>query len=366
MRLYEFAHHVEFKIKEFPMGGFRIYVLSDDIKIDKEALPELYQKIFKYPNQIGVMDLGELTYGQLKSYPNVENVFLAKEVRRQGLGKMLYTKALNYAKEKLGAKGIGSNPEQRNINSDAFWKKYKQDRIGNYDIRYDAFEGLNEDMPRDKMEVAVDILTKAFIRRGSSIHAYVKDEGKTSMTELCEALGDKFFNKLVSFKDIDLFNKYGVLYNNFNPNGGTAFKLESEMSDLNMMMKNPEYYAKEKAWNFEVVKMSPYSYQLACKSGFGSDHDFQPEEDLVWEYALKTLEGSKMPAPSIIWTLRDGEKTFNQEGRHRSFTAELLGINYMPVIISTRCYPNPHFHPEVAEKCENFKERVFNRYRGLA
>lgn len=223
-----------------------------------------------------------------------------------------------------------------------------------------ASEFLVEDqLPRDKMEVAVDILTRAYRRKNMSIHTAMPDEGKASMTDLCNYLGDKFLIKLVSFKDIDLFNKYGKLYNQFNPT--SAFKVESEMSDLNMMMKNPEYYLEEKGWDYKVVQMSPFQYQLACRSGFRDD-TFEPEENLVWEYALKTLEGSKMPAPSIVWTLDDGKAQFSQEGRHRSYVADLLGINFFPVILSTRCYPNPHFHPEVADNCKQFKEKIFSRY----
>ena len=140
MRIFEFAHDVEYKVQDFGDMGFRIHVLSD-MDIDREELPDLYQKIFKYPNQIGVIDIGtEFS----KDYPNIENVFLAREARRQGLGKMLYTKALELAKQKYNAKGLSSNPKDRNINSDAFWDKYSQRKVRGWDVRHDPFEGMYE------------------------------------------------------------------------------------------------------------------------------------------------------------------------------------------------------------------------------
>jgi GNAT superfamily N-acetyltransferase len=136
MRLYEFAHNVEYKTEQYGQNGFRIHVLSD-LDIDRDSLPETYQRIFKYPNQIGVIDIGL----EVKGYPSIENVFLAREARRQGLGKMLYTKALNIAKKQHGAKGLSSNPKNRNVNSDAFWAKYSQGQHKGLDIRHDPFEG---------------------------------------------------------------------------------------------------------------------------------------------------------------------------------------------------------------------------------
>lgn len=135
MRLYEFSHNVEFKIQQFGFGGARIHVLSD-MEIDRDDMPELYQKAFKYPNQIGMLDLGN----DVKGYPNVENVFLASEARGQGLGKLVYTKALEFAKAELGAKGISSDPESRNINSDEFWSKHRQGSQGGFDTRKDEFK----------------------------------------------------------------------------------------------------------------------------------------------------------------------------------------------------------------------------------
>lgn len=139
MRLHEFAHDVEYKLEQYGQNGFRIHVLSD-LPIDHDALPEMYQRIFKYPNQIGVIDVGL----EVQGYPSIENVFLASEARRQGLGKMLYTKALQIAKKQYGAKGLSSDPSNRNINSDAFWAKYSQGMHKGRDIRHDPFEGRSE------------------------------------------------------------------------------------------------------------------------------------------------------------------------------------------------------------------------------
>jgi len=142
MRLNEFANKVEFKIQDFGTG-FRINVISD-LKIDRSALPGLYQKLMKLPNQIGMIDVGVDEEAGITGYPNVENVFLAHEARRQGLGKMVYSKALEYAKKYYNAKGISSHPRDRNMNSDAFWNKHSQQNVGGHDVRHDPFEGLDE------------------------------------------------------------------------------------------------------------------------------------------------------------------------------------------------------------------------------
>lgn len=152
MRLNEFANKIEFKIQNFGTG-FRINVISD-LKIDRSALPDLYQKIMKLPNQIGMIDIGIDLEAGVNKYPNVENVFLAVEARRQGLGKMLYTKALEYAKKYYEAKGIASHPRDRNINSDEFWNKFSQGNVDGHDVRYDPFEGLEEEA------AGVGIITK--------------------------------------------------------------------------------------------------------------------------------------------------------------------------------------------------------------
>ena len=142
MRLNEFANNVEFKIQDFGTG-FRINVISD-LKIDRSALPDLYQRIMKLKNQIGMIDIGVDGEFGMPDYPNVENVFLAQEARRQGLGKKIYSKALEYAKKYYDAKGISSHPRDRNMNSDGFWDKYSQQSIQGHDIRRDPFEGLDE------------------------------------------------------------------------------------------------------------------------------------------------------------------------------------------------------------------------------
>lgn len=142
MRLNEFSHKVEFKIQDFGEGSFRINIISD-LKIDRSALPDLFKKIMKLPNQIGLIDIGGGVRWQTE-YPDVETVFLAAEARRQGLGKMVYSKALEYAKEHYNAKGISSHPRDRNMNSDAFWDKFSQGSVDGRDVRRDPFEGLEE------------------------------------------------------------------------------------------------------------------------------------------------------------------------------------------------------------------------------
>ena len=120
MRLFEFSSaDIRFDVKRFGRGGVRIYALSD-IDVDYENLPEIWQKLLS-PGHVGLIDLG----GETRGFMEIENVFLVPETRGQGIGRALYNKALEVAKQQ-GAKGLYSDPKNRNINSDAFWNKHSQ------------------------------------------------------------------------------------------------------------------------------------------------------------------------------------------------------------------------------------------------
>lgn len=123
MRLFEFSSSdIQFNVKHYGHGGVRIYVLGD-IDVNYEDLPDLWQKLLS-PGQLGLIDLGEERRGFLA----VENVFLVPELRGQGIGKALYNKALEVAKQQ-GAKGLYSDPRDRNVISDAFWDKHSQGTV---------------------------------------------------------------------------------------------------------------------------------------------------------------------------------------------------------------------------------------------
>lgn len=123
MRLFEFSvNDIQFSVKQYGRSGIRIFVLGN-IDVDYAALPELWQKLLS-PGQLGLIDLGPAKRGYLE----IENVFLVPELRRQGIGRELYNKALELALQQ-GAKGLYSDPSNRNINSDAFWAKYSQGSV---------------------------------------------------------------------------------------------------------------------------------------------------------------------------------------------------------------------------------------------
>jgi len=140
MRLREFDHQYSFKTKQYGFGGFRIYVLSD-IEIDQDALPSVSKQVLSnVPGSIGFIDLGQ-PHKQSEGYHPIDNVFLAKEARRQGLGKILYNKAIEVVKAS-GSAGIYSDPEERNMNSDGFWRgkgEHNQNMPG-MDVKSAAFE----------------------------------------------------------------------------------------------------------------------------------------------------------------------------------------------------------------------------------
>ena len=108
----------------------------------------------------------------------------------------------------------------------------------------------------------------------------------------------------------------------------------------------PEYHKNEKFIDYNIIKMRPSLYGILCKHGFnGMDGgDFRAQDNLVWEYALRTVDGSPMPMPYLEYELtqsrRKGEFTsFSQEGRHRAEAATMLGIAEIPVMIVTMLDP---------------------------
>jgi len=110
------------------------------------------------------------------------------------------------------------------------------------------------------------------------------------------------------------------------------FKRETEMPLYNNILKNPEYFRKNKGFHHEVVEMSPDEYINECaiaqKTSVGKQYeDISPS--LVKKYKEKTLKGSPMPMLSLE-TYDSGFKV--QEGRHRAMVAKELGIKKVPVM----------------------------------
>lgn len=206
----------------------------------------------------------------------------------------------------------------------------------------DLYENDNK---TEKMRQALNVLNDAFTRAHLVLHDYVED-GKASFTKLANDLNNPFFIKLVALKDVDKLIKYGTLYNSIKPNA-TVFSNQSAMSSINDLMNNPEYFQKNKGTTFKVINISPTDYANLAKNGFRKydhrnepnyEYKFVPDEDKVFEYALKVLEGSLMPMVHLRYERdKDGNESFGQEGRHRAEVAKVLGIKSIPVIIVTTC-----------------------------
>jgi GNAT superfamily N-acetyltransferase len=83
--------------------------------------------------EIGAMYLHLLDPEKVKGindpYALVCNVKIAKSMQGRGLGIRLYNRALKVAKRYFHAKGLASNPYDRNQRSNPFWKKYGQGKI---------------------------------------------------------------------------------------------------------------------------------------------------------------------------------------------------------------------------------------------
>lgn len=127
------------------------------------------------------------------------------------------------------------------------------------------------------------------------------------------------------------------------------------------MLRDPEYFAKQKSKVFKIIKMSPDAYLAACKAGLSANTGtFTPEQNLVDEYAERVKAGSKMPMPVLEYELNEyGQRSrgsytsFSQEGRHRAYVAKQLGVTVIPVMVVAAAYPPPQFRdvfPEFVEK----------------
>lgn len=110
------------------------------------------------------------------------------------------------------------------------------------------------------------------------------------------------------------------------------FDKRPELPYLEDILNNPEYHAEKKNRKAEIVFMSPLQYfEEIAKNRQPPIKAWQERADvedrLVAKYYKMSLEGKKMPLPSI--NKIDG----NQDGRHRAAVAEKLGLSLIPVLI---------------------------------
>jgi len=197
---------------------------------------------------------------------------------------------------------------------------------------------INEVQSPD-IKKAVKIVQQMYQKKNE--HIRWETDGIPSIRAMVKQLNDPL---LTSFtKDLDYFIHYGSAWVKLNPND--IFSERSETSNANDMIDDPEYFFKKKSKMFKIVKMRPTAYAKHAKHGFNGmgDPDFWPEKNLIEEYALKVLDGSKMPLPYLRYELVKDERrgnytSFGQEGRHRAAVATMLGASEMPVMIITGLY----------------------------
>ena len=113
------------------------------------------------------------------------------------------------------------------------------------------------------------------------------------------------------------------------------------MSFYDGMMKNPEYYKKEKRLTFEIKYMSPDDYLKKCyemhkeySKKLGKEimpYDSYLKEliypELVNKYVSMMKEGTIFDMPVIDYS------QYIQEGRHRAMAAKEFGCEKIPVMI---------------------------------
>ena len=95
---------------------------SDYLKYDLPEPPKTKTKYLAY------LIFKKKLLPDMNYYGDVCASMVAKSMRRQGIGLLLYNTALGYAK-KLKLKGLDSNPYGRGKPADEFWKKWSQGNI---------------------------------------------------------------------------------------------------------------------------------------------------------------------------------------------------------------------------------------------
>lgn len=125
----------------------------------------------------------------------------------------------------------------------------------------------------------------------------------------------------------------------------------TDMPYYDNMLRNPNYFKKQKGKTFEITYMSPQDYYEKIATGFWEDpqtqkyfHNYNNYRTLGLEKRLmpsnlKKIDqyitsGNKVPMPVIEY---DNEGMYAQEGHHRVRLAEIKGIQKIPVMIVQPC-----------------------------
>ena len=192
---------------------------------------------------------------------------------------------------------------------------------------------ITEVNPNPKINEAGEIVQQMFQ------HKHIKmewdSENKPTIRALVEQLNDPFLLSLTT-EGVEHFIHYGQSWLDLDLNDIWLDK--TGLPTYDDMLKDPAYFNSQKNTVYEIMDIRPEMYAVYVKQGFHGNDDFNPEQKLVNEYALKVLDGSKMPLGYLSYELvndkRRGQYTsFGQEGRHRSTVAHILGAIQMPCII---------------------------------
>jgi len=123
----------------------------------------------------------------------------------------------------------------------------------------------------------------------------------------------------------------------------------TDMAYYNSIIRNPEYFEKEKGISFRIEYMTPDEYLHRCyeihkeeasKYGYRFDYTYDEyiksliDEKLARKYANLLREGKELPLPVLDY------KDLLQEGRHRAYACKLAGYEKLPVMI---VYPSKSF-----------------------
>lgn len=109
----------------------------------------------------------------------------------------------------------------------------------------------------------------------------------------------------------------------------------TDMPEFDRMLNDPEY-ANTLGFDVNVEWMRPKDYVSKCVDGFKTSHSSvessRTSSGKVNQYAELIKSGTTFPMLVLQHTLSGH---FTQEGLHRAFAAEMVGIETVPVLVVT-------------------------------
>ena len=105
-------------------------------------------------------------------------------------------------------------------------------------------------------------------------------------------------------------------------------RTDTDTATFNQLLKNPEYFKREKCLIGEIKEISPDEYlrTSAERKGISLASDLAiVSKSTVNKYAKQMKQGAKFPMP---WFDEHGQ----QEGRHRALAAKKIGLEKIPVL----------------------------------